>query len=347
MTNTVEVPDATEKEVLSAIAQTAPPIQNWKEWLVRLTWATSSQERESLLHIGFTVSLEPVGYREKRYGEADRIRTYLAIADGWADSNIKLREEEPKYVVDQDRNGNITRKTSSELRKQLACKAFNMLALNFFNLELWDGDREFRWQWEKVILSEELFPVIRNFFRPEKEQFGNDMVIRNLSRSREPSHNEERARNFLLNLAEFLWKWKEPNYRYISADKEARQKYLEYLAEMRSRIESAKPWMVEVLANLQRLDALEEFILELNGSCLAKLEEIALRAHLNQFRHPVNESRRVLSVEEACYAGSKAAWLLLKQRLKARVHSKLVAVRDAERNKAEAERALEELSIKQ
>jgi hypothetical protein len=70
--------------------------------------------------------------------------------------------------------------------------------------------------------------------------------------------------------------------------------------------------MVEVLVALGRLEVLRKYLLELlePDPCLAKLKEIALREHFSNHHNLVREDRPVASLDEACYLGSEAAWLL-------------------------------------
>lgn len=243
------------------------PIRDWYEWLAHWQWAEDSQWMESLLHCGFNILLENGrSFGDKEYDEIDRLTFYLTIADGWVD-NYLLRlstDGDKKYNVGWDSNGNIIRKTPRELRQQLAQKAFDLLCLNFFRkVELLEGGRrgdEFNKDWERMITSERLFPLIQNFFRVEKERFS-DIGIRNLSLEDDRrSHNEQQAVNFLLNLAKFIWGWEEPEIPSYHPSKEEIDKRL---AETRVRVDAAKPWMVEVLAFLGRLDVFESGYLNL------------------------------------------------------------------------------------
>jgi hypothetical protein len=115
---------------------------------------------------------------------------------------------------------------------------------------------------------------------------------------------------------------------------------------MRARLEIAQPWMIEVLNWLGRLNVLERWILELSETCLAKLKEIALRSKLSEYhpQHQVKKSRTVLTVDEACFVGSPAGWLLKRRELMERVHARLTAIREAERERDAAEQKLEELT---
>ncbi|MGC9599355.1 MAG: hypothetical protein ABSE18_03155 [Minisyncoccia bacterium] len=304
---------------------------------------------ESLLHVGFSISLEQRHDGEKKYDRIDRIMFYLIIADGWADRYLlQLPTDGSKeYDLGYDSNGRRIQKTQSDLRHQLARKAFDMLCLNFFKAELLEGGRygdRFNEFWEGTVVSERLFPIIQNFFRVEKRRFDNGVEIRNLPYREEQSHNEQQALDFLLNLANFIWKWKEPGTQWYDASKkdEAEKR----IAATRVRVDAAKPWMVEVFAQLERIDVLREWILELDEACLAKLKEIALRNELKTSYHPVTKNRLAATIDEACYVGSKAAWFLKEYDLRAKEHKRLEAIREAEQKKAALDREIEKLAAK-
>lgn len=294
------------------------PIRNWHEWLARWQEAETMEEMLGLLHVGFNASLERGAIWEKTYDKIDRLTFYFTIADGWADSYLlKISEDENKeYQVGYDQDGHVIRESLRKLRHQVARKAFDILcSTNFFRTELLDSENcrgyESRIKWEEMITSERLFPVIQNFFRAERGLFGDRIEIRNLSRwDDKRSHNEQQAVNFLLNLAKFVWEWREyeiPSW-YTSEQKDEMKMRN---VEMRSRLDSAKPWMVEVLAQLGRLDVLRKWILKLDEVCLTKLKEIALRNKLETYRqYSVIKDRPVATLDEACYVGSKAAWFL-------------------------------------
>ncbi len=321
------------------------PIRNWHEWLARWQAAKDLQWMESLLHVGFSVPLERWQHGEREYNRIDRDIFYFTIANGWADNYLLCLQEnqEKKYYAGYDSNGNVIKKTLGELRQQLAHKAFNMLCLNFFKVKLRNNRDGFDEVWERLIVSERLFPVIQNFFRVEERRYGNHLRILNLPlRDDKRSHNEQQAVNFLLNLAQFLWMWEEPNTEWYSE----REKIDERLAATRVRVDTAKSWMVEVLAILKGLDVLRKWILKLDKACLAKLKEIALRNELSTYQHPVIKNRPVATLDEACYFGSKTAWLLKEHELMTKEHERLGKILKAEREKAKVSREIEELTSK-
>jgi len=337
-----------ETAIHTLLTREIRPIRNWNEWLARWQAAEDIQWMESLLHVGFSISFERQ-YGEREYDRVDRYIFYFTIADGWADDYLlKLKEDEGRtYSVGQDANWNTINKTPSELRQQVARKAFNMLCMNLFKIDLGGtdirGDGRFDRIWEESIASERLLPVIQNFFRLEESRYGSSIRIRNLSYpgNRRP-HNEQQAINFLLNLAKFLWGWKKPNTQF-SSNKDEMDKHF---AAKRVCLDAAKPWMTEILVELNELDVLRERILELDDACLAKLREIALHAELSNFRHPVMEDRSVATLNEACYVDSRSAWLLKVHELKAREDGRLRMIRESEQQKVDADYRIQKLTGK-
>jgi len=326
------------------------PICNWHEWLDRWQVTNDFQLLESLLHVGFTIPLNR-RWDEPDYNSIDRYIFYFSIADGWTDIFFhELPEDEGIEYSVWDSSGGVTKKTPSNLRQQVARKAFNMLCQNFFKAaELFDrSDRRggFNYVWRQVV-SERFFPVIQNFFRVEEGRFGDRIGIRNLTlREDEESHNEKQAINFLLVLAEYIWGWKETE---ISSwrPKEEQEVVKRENVEIRSRLEASKPWMVEVLFRFNRLDVLRKRMFEINKACLDKLREIAFRCKFSEHIHPVSNDRGAVTLDEACYLGSKASWFLKEHELVIREHKRLNAIVEAEQKKEEADRDIEKLSGKE
>ena len=325
------------------------PIRSWSEWLERWQAAVTLEEMLGLIHVGFGVSYDT--YRdETQYDQSDRLAFYFRIADGWADHYHLLRvtgENEVEYVVGRDKNGNMIRKSPSELRQRVARKAFDMLCLNFFKLDLHQDRDESTDRWMIDVVFGQLFLIIQGFFRLEKHEgvvFGDRFKIRNLQGFADDwSPNEKHVVDFFIALAKFVWRWKDDgkslwieSYRII--------RFEENVAEMRSRLIVAKLWILEVLSQMDMLDILDKWLLEFDKDCLAKLEEIALRSELKDHRDPVSKDRKVNSVEEACYADSSAAWMLQKYKLMKNEDERLKAILDAQRNKEEADQELKRLT---
>ena len=321
-------------------------IPNWNQWLIFWQSADNLQWMESLLHCGFGVSFDQYVYGEKKCDNVDRVMFYLAVADGWDDcyDSLQLPEDRGKeYCVGFTANGTSIRKSPGQLRGQLARKAFDMLCLNFFRVELRGGGRDgfdFGPVWLKTITSERLFPVIQDFFRGEEARHRNQVRVRNLSGREERSHNEALAVAFLLNLVRFVWGWRKPTS-WAKPDEDTER----LNTEVRSRLDASKPWLVEVLVALGRLDVLRDWILELDKDCIAKLTEIALSSRFSRHKL-VTKDCPVTTLDEACYIDSTAAWFLKEYELKMREHARFEEIRRAEEEMEKASRRIKELGRK-
>jgi len=330
------------------------PIQNWQEWLEHWEIAKTRGDyywMESLLHCGFNVRSAGRGYTN-----TDRYIFYLKVADGWCHSTLlrTLWEDNPSYVYEfgYDSNGHRIYATRLQLRQRLAFKAFNMLCQSLFKTEKKGGGRhldDFNELWVDDITSEQLFTIIQHFFRVIPTGYNNRHTLINLNPlldlfGKSPSHNERLTIDFLLNLAEFIWEWRDPSKLFCSDEEKA------HIANTRLRLDTAKPWMIDVLACLGRLDILTtEQILQFDKACLAKLKEIALQTRLEnkgERNHVVVESRRVATVDEACYMGSRAGWLLKQHELLTREDKRLKAIQTAKEQQDRAGRKIKELTSK-
>jgi hypothetical protein len=322
-------------------------VRNWHELLKHWNEAKTCKQMQALLLEGFDVPLGHRAYSEPDYDQNDRHEFYFGIADGWTDCSLLF----DALAAD---NGwrctiNGVERTQREIRQMVAETAFKQLCQNFFKkwaeAPMRDDRHRLKPEWTNVVASEQLLPVIMNFFRPETELFfqsGRQVVIVNLNRHNDRRHPlEKHARDFLLRLKQFLWEWEEEEIEsWTKAPDATRQKN----TTMRARIDAAKVWMVEVLVGLDKLDRLWEVcgprrndFIELDTACLAKLEEIAFRASLREFEHPVRKERQVTTLEEAYLTGSTAARFLVEYALKKREWERVDAIRQAELAQEDAE----------
>lgn len=316
------------------------PICNWHEWLERWENAKTYEELMGLLHVGYSVSLDRYQGDERKYYWTDRHHFYFSVADGWVSSYYLLQtstDDSREFQIGYLKNGGSECLPIHKLRGKLALKAFDLLCVNFFDPDMRpksDGDREFMWRWQMVVADDRLFPTLMSFFRPEKD--GN---VRNMRREFiKPPHGKN-THFFLKTLTTFLWSWREVE---ISDHTSNKEEVASANIKMRTRVESAKVWMVEVLAFIGELGCLESVVTELSAECLAKLKEIALRTELREYQ-VVSDSRKVTTLDEACYAGSQVAWFLKRYELKKTVRERLLAIRAAENRKKEAQKELQEL----
>lgn len=324
------------------------PLRNWKEWLDRWQSAVSLQEMLGLLHGGFDVTTEKSSWEEPAYNQLDRISFYLRLADGWIDSSRLRKPEDRGLRYDfRDKNaGSSSEKEPFELRMMVARKAFDMLCLHFFRQELppRPGDREYESYWSSLTANGNLLPLLMKFFRVEPSEI-KECSIENLCIGlRDGSHNQKHAMTFLKNLATFLWHWEKPDLSFLFLRDEEKKTRERQASELEGRIEEAKPWMIEVLVSLDEIDILSPIALSLDKKSLGKLREIALRQNLECAFYPVEKDRKVRSIEEACYAGSKAAWFLKMREICLQEQTRLEEIQKAQQAKDAADRKLRHLA---
>jgi len=281
------------------------PDHNWYELMQLWESAKTVGEMESILHRGYRVTMSRYDREEKEYTEIDRHVFYLEIANGWADQSSLVKWE--KY----DTPTSAYEKAGP--RRDLAAKAFDTLCLNFFNMELYEKhSSDFNRRWEGILLFERLFSTIQKFFCVNVEVYSSYCIVkvRNLTHSKEEnrSHSEKQVVAFLLNLAKYLWAWEGPNLSYDCVPNGPEKK--KWITETYARVNATKPWMIEILSFLGKLDVLRNRMKPLDEACLAKLKEIALRSEIRSCYHPVEKNRLVKTLDEAYLVGSPAASLL-------------------------------------
>jgi hypothetical protein len=326
------------------------PDLSWHELIKSWQRAATLGDMLGILYRGFDVKMAGSNwFDEPKYDDIDRLTFYFTIADGWNDERLlELPVDDGlKYYMGFDRHrGMVKDKSPAQLRQMLARKAFDVLCSSeFFKTELMSSEncrgKEYNEVWIETITSTRLFPVIQNFFRINEQG-----KIRNLTWWNEKRpHSEIIAIDFLLNLAQFIFDWQErdTDFRYSNDEKKEIEKQD---AEIRSRLDKSRPWMVEILSELDRLDILQKRIFKLDQESLKKLEEIAMRSKFSEYRSPVLEDRLAITLNEACYLGSKTAWLLKEHELMIRERDRLQNIHDAKQKREEADRELAKLSQK-
>ncbi len=334
------------------------PKENWNDWLKLWFEARTLSQYISRLHCGFDASMEWNRWnREKEYDEIDRLIFYFWVAEGWRDTDLlcKPGDRNEKYHLGYDKDGRRIDKDMSEVRQMISSKAFEMLCSNLFNTDTSlparvGRDEDFHPVWY-VVTSERLFPHVKSFFRVQEQYAfhpGENLIMPNLRRSgclSGISNNEKVAVEFLLNLARFIWRWGPGQTPYFGEREDAKRQAWETSVKIkRDRLDEAKPWMIEVLDQLGRLDILREWLLKLDKPCLTKLKEIAFRNKL--YKYERDEERNVETLDEACFLDSKAAWLLKEYEVKKKESDRLSKIREAKRKKTELDRTIADLSGK-
>jgi hypothetical protein len=323
------------------------PILDWTEWKGRWSTAITYQEMLGLLHVGMLVPTTSHNDDSLLSDHLDRIIFYFKAAEGWDDRWIHSSplDRDRMYVVGYDDFYNAVQMSLSDMRQIVARKAFEILCQKFFKPELHDGKRGYEGVWGTLITGDHLFPVIQNFFRVANSRSG-DVRIMNLpfpsSVTNGATHNTEQSIHFLLRLADFMFNWTEKAVSTLF-DAEHIRVQQEKDAKKRAVIDAAKPWMIEILLNLNRPDLLKPHLERLNGQSLAKLREIAMRARLDRNSQLIIGSRAVRSIEEACLVGSPAAWLLKEREISMQERQRLLRIKAAEDRKLKAEQRLRAL----
>lgn len=348
-TTEVEVADPpAELKPVSVLCVATPdirPIKDLNEWFSFFETAETLEEHIWLLHIGFDMEVADLDYRRKQtevqLTSFDRIICYLNFADGHEGDvdDIQLREERGyNHYYGRDQNQNRNKLDPGGLRRLLAQKAFTQLCNHFFKKYLPEGDRDPEEGWA-VRIVENLLPELQYFFRME---YNYRNTLRNLRGTwYTPKHEVEIVVKFLVNLARFLWEW-EGQRLWHGKEEEVRQRD-EANAKFQATLDAAKPWMIEVLYEIGKIDLLRRYLLRLEPASLDKLREIAYRKKFDKHKHPVAENRSVKTIDEAIYVGSVPARLLKEYESIKGVDEKLRAIQERKQQQAELAREIEEL----
>ncbi len=322
------------------IGRDVRPPRNWNEWLERWHAAGTYNEMLGLLHTGFNISFGRYSLEETEYTHIDQLLFYFGLAEGWKHGLYSPMDNQEMFLVGYNARGGEIKKSSSDLRQDLAKKAFEMLCLNFFAANFRDENRE-KWllaMYWRDVFSDKLFPTILRFFRADPL----DSSIDNLSKSWEkPSNNEKQAIAFLLDLMCYMWEWEETETdSYFEGERKEEMK--KENARIRNHVENGKLLMMDILVFLDRLDLLDKHMLDLSDACLAKLTEIAMRAEIQNHFLLGNKAKPVENLQEACYVGSSVAKFLLIREVRKKIHNTLKAMEAAKRKIKDAETELQE-----
>ena len=335
------------KKVYSIKNEPVDGIRNWSHFLLLWENAETREIKKSLIFYGLEV---PVGGNlpsEKKYDEIDRIIFYLQIADGWTSASKFIAKNDREHLI-INKDGRRERKTSDELRQMLAQMAFDMLCAKIFKpaiknaKEAW---KEFRF-WSEYIISDRLLSSIKEFFRTEIDNTSSRerVEIDNLYFWKESKSSRKiLAKNFLVQLVEVIWDLQEVEIKSYW-DEERIEKYRKWNHDTRTLLDSSRPWTVEILVALNRLDVLRKRILRLDQTSLDKLKEIALGNELSEHSNPVSAVRQVPSLDEACYVGSPSAWFVKEHELKTSEHERLEKILETEEQISSAKESLKKLA---
>jgi len=271
-----------EEEPHQLMAKNIGCIVDWKEW--RKLWQEESRADflHSLLHFGFEVKT----YDEKEV--IDRVCMYLDLANGAFDYRTFRSYPNDRFMGYNRFDKEIT--TYQDLRYIISQKAFQMLCQHLFKNT--SEDDKPSWIWPVVL--PQVFSKLSWFFRVDNEY----QDIYNLSDV--TGHNAKIAKDFAREFCFFAWKCDE----FPLADRLS--------DEIRETFRKARPSMIEIMFGLKELPFLleEERYRTFDEECEKKLEEMALSHELYLFPHAVVKHKPG-TIEEACFAGSQAAQVLI------------------------------------
>lgn len=290
-------------------------IVDWKEWKEHWRKETRADFLHSLLHFGFEV--EVYSHEEA----VERICLYLDIANGAFDYRTFRSYSHGSGGRPPCRFGkDITDR--SDLQYILSRKAFQMLCQQLFKNTSEDDVPS----WLRITADQQVFSKLLWFLRLDE-----DGRIYNLFMA--DGHNAKIARNFAEEFCCFIWKCQEINS-------------LDYIPDgIRETFRKGMPSMIEILFGLRKLDLLlaRKRYETIDAECEEKLQELALSFKLYISSDGVSH-RKPKTVEEACFAGSQAAQVLLVVRTMRAEATKFKQLQELETQRREAEEKIKNLS---
>lgn len=332
-----------EEPVQPRIRRPLKPIRSWREWLVRFDEATSYEEYLSLLHHGFRVSMRKDGYYGNEYTDADRVRTYLQIADGWNStvSDATTEEHKENFHFGFDEKGREIRKSSADFLEEIQMKALNVVAAEFFKKMLRvECGADTMDPWHCELLQEGGLEDVMGFFRVVTNRLYRGVTIANLNCNGPFSNTQNILVDFLVRLTAYLFNWQERRPYYGSwVGPGEKERVDETNARYRKIVSEAQIWMIEVLSYLGLLDNLRRF--ELNKAHRKKFKEIATRRVKQSYREEPEPS---ITLREAWAGRSVAAELVFETLNRLQVEANARRREKAKEELAEAQEKVARLS---
>jgi len=304
-------------------------IVNWTEW--KQLWGAESRADilHSLLHVGFEVS---AGSDENAI---DRILLYLEIANGCFDYHTFEESGGPDHG--RPFYSNLVRfgkkiEGSQGLRRMLSQKAFQVLCQRLFKNTFEEQHRVPSWVW--YISAPQIFSKLLWFFRLDRD--GRIFNLGGLIGPRDISvNNGEIAKQFVQEFCLFAW------------DCEKEIFYDQLSDETKNMFRQSRPSMIEILSGLGKLDLLfrDERYRTIDEECEKKLEYLALAF---DFYLPSPKDgkfhRKPETLEEACYARSQAAQVLILLRVMRKQDALFKKKHELKAQLRDAENQLQELA---
>lgn len=282
----------TDEEVHPLLQVETDFATSWSEWKQLWNTRLPAIVRHGLLHYGFQVKADTT----EEYGE--RLLFYLNAADGhchaWAFRKFNERQEEMRTPFNTTH-----RMTAQDVYRVLAEKAFVELGRNVFKNTERRGETP-SW-YDDVFRIPGIFEKVLWFFRPSEK----DWWLRNLGHDwKEAPTSYQVAADFLFEICILGF-----NSGLLRS----------YDREVRLKLAESQPLLVEILSGLKRLDYLLGIEGKISPACLTQLEKIAMRRDFwlpTQEQRWQNHHRKPATLEEAIYANSEAARILMALRIK-------------------------------
>ncbi len=305
-------------------------ISSWEKWKELWLASTHAEIKHSLLHFGWATG-----------GGTEKVCLYLDLADGYMDQdNFGLPEEKTRswQFNKCDMDTPLGRfEYASQLRRAVSIKAFQVLCQKFFkNTSTESRQRDqpswLHWLKEDVVLEKVLW-----FLRTEGSP--GDLSLRNIPRHFDDCDNHQRVlREFAFGISMLALG--------LTCLKIGDKDCYFRDGTVEGKLRKRHPEIVELLNGLGGLNLLlderKNSQRELSEAGLAKLREIALRERW--IHSPQHEKRKPVSIEEASYAGSKAAQTYLLLQVNNKVQEKLEEIARQKYLAEEAQRKIKELS---
>jgi hypothetical protein len=318
------------------------PIGHYRDWLERLSFLMLHgfhDEVMGMLHTGFKKKID---YRNPSFHSyRSRLITYIGLADGWADTGLMENpderrpsgQEEQLFIGADDRSNDIMR-SQAEIRKKIARKALEMVSPHLFKPgseftphQMGEDQEGARW-FRNVVMNEYLFPLLMAFFAPINPSKHGNVQIRNLPSTYGSDALEKNITGFVANLCADLWR---------------RWFWGSWQSEERNQDEVY--WTLEIMAHISRLDIAKPYIGSFDDVIVSKLTEIALRKNVDWQTHSALKKRRtVRDIDEALFAGSGAAELVIRHLHFAKAKNRLDELEKLERMQRETEEKMRKLS---
>jgi len=294
-------------------------IANWTEWKLRWEKETQTELLQSLLYYGFEVKVET------DEEEVDRVCFYLEMADRCFDYHaFETSDDCICYHLGKSRFGkNIESK--KDLRQSVSQRAFQVLCQKLFKNT--EEGHHYIPSWLRLVVIPQIFSKLLWFFRLNEEG-----RISNLWRA--TGFNLETAEKFVREFSFFAWRYSEINF-YGRLPDGAEETFQE-----------ARVSMLEILFGLKKLDFLleKERYKTVDEECERKLEELSLSFKLYYLPKYLCAEHKPKTIEEACFAGSQAAEVLILLRKKKQEAARLEQLQEQKERRQDADKKIKELS---